>query len=121
MRDVNVDLNGDDAIVAKIAKYLTEKKMLQGDNIAWPDGITAENASQKEDFPPEIWKEAEQKWNRLDPKKRDEQRMIMQKASDDLRRLRPDFQNSFRLIDVLWFALATITAFKIGVGTYGNK
>jgi hypothetical protein len=121
LAEMHISFDGDDAIIAKIANQIVAIKMRRGDKIAWPEGMTADNAYQKPDYPPEIWKEAEQKWNNLDPKKRDEQRMIMQKASEMVQALRPDFQNSFRLIDILWFFLATVTAFKIGIGTYGSK
>jgi hypothetical protein len=33
---------------------------------------------------------------------------------------RPDFADFFSPWDLLWFALATITAYRIGAGTYGD-
>ena len=114
---INLD-GGDDAIIAKVANQIVAIKMQRGEKIAWPEAVTAEDAWQKQDYPPEIWKEAEQKWNRLDAAKRDSQRELMQRVA---KKLHPDFQNSFGIFDILWFFLATVTAFKIGIGTYGSK
>jgi hypothetical protein len=119
--NIAFNVNYDESAIAELANEIVTQKNKQGTEIKWPEGMTAEDASAKEDYPPQIWQEAEKKWNQLDPQEREKKKQDMKKETDLLKHLfTPSFKDSFRFWDLLWFALATITAYKIGIGTYGT-
>jgi hypothetical protein len=113
--------NEEQSFIAEIADQIIEQKTQAGATIQWPSEMNAEEASAKEDYPPQIWQEAEKKWNKLSASERDQRKQDLQNKLESIKEsLRPNFSDTFRALDLLWFALATITAFKIGIGTYGT-
>jgi len=118
--DIHID---DEAMIVTKAHEIAEGMLKQGKAVAWPPGVSLDTATKKRDYPANIWTQAEARWKQLPPEKqREEQRLRMQvmmtllNLSDKVQ-----FTNSFTLWDILWFVLAIITAFKVGVGTYGTE
>ncbi len=112
----------DEANIAVIASELSEEAQKQGKKIAWPPGVSLDTASRKKDFPLDIWQKAEARWNQLGPKEQQERKHNRAMLAMTLSQLgeRPDPSKAYSFYDILWFGLAIITAFKVGVGTYGN-
>ncbi len=111
-----------EAMVASIADEIAEEMMDRGATINWPPGMTYEEAFRQADYPPELWQQAELRWNQLgaqEQQERTQQRRMLATMLSSVS-LRPDFSDFFSPWDLLWFALATITAYRIGVGTYGD-
>ncbi len=112
----------DEAMVAGIADEMAQEMMDRGQTITWPAGMTYDEASVKEDYPPDLWRRAESRWNGLGAEEQKKQKlqaemmvsMIASAATP------PPFSDSFSPWDLLWFGLATFTAFRIGVGAYGD-
>ncbi len=112
----------DEEMVAAMAGDLADEATERGEKIAWPPGASLDTAAQKSDFPPNIWKNAQDRWNRMGPKERQEAtrvRMLLAMAVAEQSR-RPDFGEFFTPWDLLWFGLAIVTAYKVGVGSYGS-
>ncbi len=112
----------DEAMIASIADEIAEQIMEKGQTIHWPPGMSYEEASRREDYPPAMWQQAERRWNQLGRGEREERkrvRILLVGALSSEASSR-DFGEFFSPWDILWFALATVTAFKIGVGTYGG-
>jgi len=85
--------------------------------VNWPEGVTAETASRKEDFPPEIWAKSEQLWNsygkQVQAKKKAERELELYKNQPAEIAGAMDV---FRWWDILWFGLAFVLAFGIAEG-----
>jgi hypothetical protein len=111
-----------EAMVASLADEVAEEMVQRGQTVQWPAGMTLEDASQKADYPPEVWRQAEMRWSQLGPdeqgkrtRARMELAMMLSGAAN-----KPEFGEFFSPWDLLWFGLAMVTAYRIGVGSYGN-
>lgn len=117
------DLLADESMVSGLADKLVADMAKNGQPIAWPPGMSAETAARKNDYPPAIWQQAETQWNALGVQgQADRRKALLQLAMAlEAATRKPGFDDTFTPYDFLWVALAVITAFKIGVGTYGNE
>ena len=90
--------------------------------VAWPPGVSAETARTQKDYPPQLWQQAVMRWNQLGKAKQEEEKLQRTLLAMKLRELsaKPDIGEVFSPWDLLWFGLAIVTAYKIGVGTYGS-
>lgn len=98
----------------------------EGRRLAWPEGMTVDEAWEVEDYPPDVWAEAEQRWEALGPQAqqaalaqyeqetREAFASFAETARDEV------FLESFSLFDLLWFGLAVLTAFKVGSASAGE-
>lgn len=112
----------DDSMIASFADDIAQDMTNRNQPIAWPPGMSYEDASRKEDYPAVIWHKAETRWNELDAEaKQERKRMRTQLAAAMVERLKPDFTDCFSPWDLLWVGLAAVTAFKVGVGSHGES
>ena len=121
----NIDvLVTDDDMIGSIADDICREREKQGKRLAWPPGMSVENATKAEDYPPGVWAEAVKRWNALSPAEKVRQKEG--RKQDLSRRLAADvgevkkhvFWASFGPFDILWFGLAVVTAFRLGSGTF---
>lgn len=115
----------DENAVALMADENVKELTEQGKPVAWPPGVTFETAEKKSDYPAEIWKQAETRWNDLNDQQKDDfkqaKKQQMIDAADAIAgSIGPSLKDSFSPWDLLWFGLALVTAFQIGNGTYGE-
>jgi hypothetical protein len=112
----------DEAMIASIADEVAQEMMNQGRKLQWPPGMSYEEATHKADYPADVWRQAEARWKQLGPQGQQERKRerVMLIAALSEATSQPDFGEFFSPWDLLWFALATITAYKTGVGTYGD-
>lgn len=93
-----------------------------GKPLAWPEGMTYEDAEQPDHYPKDLWKDLETRWASMEPAKQEEYRVSVQAQSDtNFQLFRAEatsgaFKDSFSAWDGLWFVFALISAFKIGSG-----
>jgi hypothetical protein len=115
---------GDKVYILDLAEALVLEKASKGAQLKWPPGKNLESAMEEADFPPGIWKQAEQKWKGLPEATKTEMAASKKQEYDNVRQAvrntMPSFWESFSLMDGLWIALAIFTAFQIGAGTYGS-
>ncbi len=109
----------DDTMIALIADQIVVEAESQGRAVSWPAGVNPEEAYERADYPPEIWTEAESRWNALP----EEERANLKRAQAELIGMAVGnmegaksavFLSSFGVFDLLWFGLAAMTAFKLG-------
>ncbi len=109
----------DDTMISSIADQIVIDHESGGRPVSWPAGVTAEEVYERADYPPEIWTEAESRWNAIPP----EEKENLKKAQAEL--IGAAFENmegaqssmflaSFGAFDLLWFGLAAVTAFRLG-------
>lgn len=93
-----------------------------GKRVAWPEGMTYEEAYDEADYPADVWAEGQARWEALSEA---EQQAAMADAETTaigaLEMYKSEarqevFLQSFSLFDLLWIGLAVFTAFKLGAG-----
>jgi hypothetical protein len=111
----------DELMISHFADKIIEEKKARGERITLPHGKSLDEAESEKDYPPLIWKQAEQQWNKIGAEERENLKKTLQAmvANAVEAGAGPDFSKAFTPWDLLWFGLAMITAYKIGVGTYG--
>ncbi len=111
----------EEAMIASVADEIVEEMMTKGIEIQWPPGKSYAEASRRADYPPSIWQQAADRWHLMSQSEQEDrrsQRKILAQAMSEL--APPSFASFFSFWDILWFGLAAVTAYKIGVGTYGG-
>ncbi|CAE7230895.1 unnamed protein product [Symbiodinium necroappetens] len=87
----------------------------QGRELAWPEGMTYEEAWDQSDYPVDVWRAMEETWDGL-PESEREDRIDDARADVDTYTAaltKEVFWDSFSLFDGLWFLLALGSAWKI--------
>ncbi len=109
----------DDAMISSIADQIVVEHESAGRAVSWPAGVNADEAYERSHYPPEIWTEAESRWNAVSA----EEKENLKKAQAEL--IGAVFESvegapsalflaSFGGFDLLWFGLAAVTAFRLG-------
>ncbi len=112
---------GDELLCSYIADDVVAEKINAGDAVTWPEGVDPTQVSQPSDYPPDVWAEASARWEAMSPDEQSDYRdTIESQRQTQLDIVAADvraqaFKDSFSLFDLLWFGLAVLTAFKIGM------
>jgi len=100
--------------ISYLADEVVEQYMQEGKPLAWPSAA---------DYPSDVWAEASGEWFRMN---QDEQVAFMTTTAEnivaDMEMARDEiamiwFKESFEMMDILFFGLAVVTAFKVGAGS----
>jgi hypothetical protein len=116
----------EDMIVAMADSVVAEWEQA-GKQVVWPKDVDPETASSQQEYPAIVWQEANKRWTALAVDEREtrkaERAEQMQVMMDEFQSQisTAAFKSSFGLFDLLWFALAVMTAFKIGSGMSQNE
>lgn len=116
----------DQDMIVRQADEIVRDRQAKGKRVNFPPGMTLEKATKREDYPADIWQEATKKWNAVGAT--EQQRLIAdekkqrEEALGELKGKAREFvfRDSFGPFDILWFVLATITAYRLGAGTFSN-
>jgi len=109
----------DDTMISSIADEIVVERESRGQAVSWPPGVNPEEAYERADYPPEIWTEAESRWNALPKEERENlkkaQAQLIGAALGSMEGAESAiFLSSFGVFDLLWIGLAAVTAFKLG-------
>ena len=113
-------LSGDEGVIASFASEMAAEKIARGETINWPPGMSFETASNRWDFPPEIWQQAETRWQQLGKEgqiRERTQRLTLAPRGSGAAST-PRMSEMFSPWDILWFGLAAVTAFRVAVGLH---
>lgn len=117
-----VDHASDEGRIVSIADEVVEEMTQKGQTLKWAPGMNVETAEKEADYPIEVWKEAKARWDAVSPEEKqrtkDEEVAAFKKI---FAQFRPSFKDYFSPYDLLWFGLATMTAFRIGNGNHGDE
>lgn len=118
------DFESDDYAIMVTADEIIETDYnAVGKEVAWPEGMNWDEASQEADYPADIWATAKDRWTTLPAAEQRTRRDTWRRNYDEglatfEAQLRSDaFADSFSPFDLLWFGLAMYTAFQAGSGT----
>lgn len=110
----------DETCKIQIGFALVEEREQQGKKLAWPDGMNSEKVEKPQDFPAEIWKDAQAEWAGLTDEERAAYLKQTQEAYDQYNsQVTSDartqgFIASFSLFDAFWAFCAITAAYGIG-------
>ncbi|HEX9722674.1 MAG TPA: hypothetical protein VGC53_00140 [Vicinamibacteria bacterium] len=112
---MNEELN-DEVLISYLADDVAYERSEAGEPVDWPEGVDPDYAYQESDYPTEVWREATERWNGMSQSERESMRgLILASYDENLSGMGTQaLLSSFNLFDLLWFALAGWTAFKIG-------
>jgi hypothetical protein len=117
----------DEMLTVGIAGQLVEEYTAKNRPLKWPEGMTAEEASQQADYPADLWKDAAGRFASLsDEQKKERRTFIKSQIEAGFNQARAGatgeaFMASFGAFDLLWAFLAVGAAFKLGSGTEGDE
>jgi hypothetical protein len=117
---ISQSIDSDDEIVMNwLAADVAATAKDMGKKMEWPAGVTAETASEKKDYPVEIWALAETAWSQMSEEdkasvRNDIRKLIKAKIDQIASGERGDgFMSSFSPFDIVFFFLAISTAYRI--------
>lgn len=110
-----------------LADQLVEEYEKAGRTLTWPEGSDVETAFEPEDYPADLWQDVEARWVTMTPEHQEEYRQAqidMAMTGMTVAHGVADaavFIESFHILDIVWAALATLTAFRLGSGTMDSE
>jgi phosphate/sulfate permease len=115
-QEVNRLIENEEYLISWLADSIIYERMERDEPVAWPAGVDPEQASEEQHYPPEIW-------NDMDEEERDEFKVsVRQQIDTNVKTLASEvkkqgFIESFSVIDIVFFILAVLTAYKMGAKT----
>lgn len=109
-----------------LAGEIVEEWQAVGRELTWPEVSDPEEAPASDRYPNDVWQEAQQRWAALSSdeqqKRVDEHTLKMREFTGLMRDAiaKEGFKDSFSPIDIIFFALAVFTAFRLGSGATGE-
>jgi hypothetical protein len=116
----------DSDMIESIAAKLCKDRLAQGKRLAWPAGMTIEKASKPEDYPRDVWADATKQWNATPAAEKAKKIAEEKKQFEEIKNMvggavrQHAFKDSFSPFDALWFLLASLTAYRLGAGTFSS-
>ncbi len=117
----------DEFLISWLADDIVRARMDAGETIDWPTEWELDEASEEEEYPEDIWEEAEATWNRAGADWQEQHRTYvisqMKAEMDEFKNVVSDeaFMESFNWLDIIFFLLAIATAYQLGSGGGGGE
>ena len=123
--------HSDEQAISEIADDLSAQYKQKGKPLVFPAEKGQPNATIRQQYPRDVWDEAQKTWNAKTPPQREEFKKQMAEHAkatvamfngafrEEMRK--KAFEASFTPFDILWFLLAVVTAFKLGSGSFGSS
>ena len=114
------DLDDDELVVSYLADEVVAEFEAAGKPVDWPEDIVVATASAEADYPSDVWAEALARWDAQSADEREAYRAELKRnveANAELFRATiasVGFTQTFGMMDVIFFGLAILTAFKVG-------
>lgn len=108
----------DELAISYLADDVVAEWIEEGRPVEWPEGSNPFPEAEA-DYPVEIWSEATTRWSALSPGDKEIYKASLQSQQESyLEEVRGEaFLQSFGILDIVFLALAVITAFRLGSGT----
>ncbi|MEQ9455489.1 MAG: hypothetical protein RLN76_12965 [Phycisphaeraceae bacterium] len=113
-------------VVSYIADDVVTEKLMNGEALNWPSGEMPEFPERRSDYPSDVWFEAQSRWTGMSAEEQDafRQTLIANRTSDyeaDVELFVESVREEgvmamFSLMDILFYGLAIVTAYKLGSG-----
>lgn len=122
-QNIALQMENEEFILSWLAGGIIYEIQEQGNTVQWPAGVDPEEASAKEDFPPEVWNAAETVWAEMtDDEKQEFRGDVEDQINANIQTIaamasKEGFLSSFGLFDAIFFFLAIGTAYKVAAKT----
>ncbi len=109
-------------MIAREADEVAEEFKAAGKKLRWPNGMNMLEATTQADYPTDVWAEATKRWNSVPADQQAERMAEVESGTREMTEFLAGavkdnaFKSSFNFYDLLWFALAAFTAFRVGAG-----
>lgn len=116
-------LSNDDSLYVRMADTIVEEKTAAGKSLRWPPGMSVEDASEPEHYPPGIWDEATKRFDAMPEDQKATMRTEREEefaAIGEMIAAEAPFTSTFSPYDALWIFLAVASAFKLAIGASGD-
>jgi hypothetical protein len=120
-------LENDELVISYLADDVAVDFASEGKQVNWPEGVDPSQATTQVEYPPEVWAVAQDRWDGLSQVEREEFRADLEAmvtanvaaAMDELRGelTQVGFLGSFGLLDLVFFGLAVVTAYKVAASS----
>lgn len=116
----------DEVVISYIADEIAKARIDAGESIEWPTEFGLGEAIEEADYPTDIWTEASGRWELADDAWRTQyreyveytyKRSLSQNSADASEQV---LLESIDIIDLVFFLLAVVSAWKIGSGSGGE-
>ena len=113
----------DQAVIGNMAFTLLLEKEVGGKDADWPNRLPYLERRNKENFPEEIWEEAQAQFETLSPEEQQAKRDLLRDLSEGLiaKSKEVHFGRIFDYKDIFWFGLAGAWAFWTGLKGSGKE
>ena len=121
-QDQNSFTPDENLMIRTIADEVCGERLSRGEPVNFRPGMTLEETTEPQDYPPEIWQEASDRWRALPHAEqlrlRNEQQEVLRKIAGAMQgTIRWEaFKATFGAFDILWFILAVTTAYRVSAG-----
>lgn len=121
--EMTAAIETDEFMRSYVADRVVEKYEAAGKPVNWPEGMSVEEATVEAEYPPDVWADATARWEAMsDSERGDYRQQVRDTMTADLAQaisgfrgdmIAEGFKQSFSAMDVIFFLLAVVTAFKI--------
>lgn len=121
-QDVEQQFASEEYVISYVADEVIGERLDAGEEVAWPANVDPSEAAQESDYPADVWAVALERWEAMTPSeqgafgdaKREEMMHSITSRKSEV--VSEAFLASFGLFDLLFFALAIGSAYKLGGG-----
>jgi hypothetical protein len=120
-------LQDDELVVSYLADDVAAQFADEGRAVNWPAGVEPSQATTRVEYPPEVWAVAQERWNGMSQTEREQFRteladMVSANVTEAMDVIRGEltqvgFMGSFGPLDLIFFGLAVVTAYKVAAGS----
>lgn len=124
-------LDDDELVISYLADDVAAHFTAEGRRVDWPVGVDPTQATTEAEYPVDVWAVAQDRWDGMSPTEREEFRdqlaaVVTANLTDAMDAIRGElaqvgFMGSFGPMDLLFFGLAVITAYKVAAGTVVDR
>lgn len=120
-------LEDDELVISYLADDVVVEFMSEDRPVDWPAGVDPSQAATEAEYPPDVWAVAQSRWDAMSVDEREEYRAALREmvtsniavAMEDIRSemAQVGFIGSFGLMDIIFFGLAIVTAYKVATNS----
>jgi hypothetical protein len=124
-------LQEDELVISYIADDVAAQFADQGRPVNWPAGVDPSQATTRVEYPPDVWSVAQGRWDDMSLTEREQFRadlteMVSANVTEAMEAIRGEltqvgFMGSFGALDLIFFGLAVVTAYKVAAGTTAEQ
>ena len=124
-------LQEDELVISYLADDVAAQFADEGRPVDWPAGVDPSQATTRVEYPPDVWNAAQGRWDNMSHTEREQFRadlteMVSANVTEAMDAIRGEltqvgFMGSFGPLDLIFFGLAVVTAYKVAAGSTAEQ